>query len=314
MTSAARRLIVNADDLGLHEDINRGIEQAHKQGIVTGTSVVACGEAFDHAVEILRTCPTLDVGVHLTLVGGERPLCPPEEVPTLVDADGRFPHSYRRFAGTIWRASPAEMRRELDAQIQRVLQAGLKPTHLDSHQHVHVLPKVWAVIKDLAMGCGIRWVRAPRFESLFANSRSFLDPVFRAGMYVATLATTSSTSLTKSQVGTPPEGPDFRRRLSEESVTASSYSLAELRGIPTIGLESSGCLTEAALTHLVETLPPGIFELVTHPGVTTPGLCARYPWGFEWSNELAALTSPRISEALRSSGVRLTRFSEAQAQ
>lgn len=281
-SGAARRLIVNADDLGLHEDINHGIEQAHTQGIVTSASLVACGEAFDHAVEILRTCPNLDVGVHLTLVGGERPLCPPEEVSSLVGADGRFPHSYRRLAGTIWLARPAEIRRELDAQIQRVIRAGLKPTHLDSHQHVHVLPKVWAVIKDLARGYGIRWVRAPRFASVFANSRSFLDPVFRAGMNLAALTTTISI-------------------FSDEP---------QQKGIPTIGLESSGRLTEAALMHLVETLPPGTFELVTHPGVTTPGLCKRYPWGFEWSNELAALTSPRISEVRRSSGVRLTRFSE----
>lgn len=287
MTSAARRLIVNADDLGLHEDINRGIEQAHKQGIVTGTSVVACGEAFDHAVEILRTCPNLDVGVHLTLVGGERPLCPPEEVPSLVGTDGRFPISYRQFAWRLWRARPAEIRRELDAQIQRVIRAGFKPTHLDSHQHVHVLRPVWAVIKELAKECGIRLVRAPSYEwkSIFANRRSPLDPAFRAGMNVATLATTSPI-----------------------------FSAEPQGGVPTIGLESSGCLTEAALMHLVETLPPGIFELVTHPGVTTDALREGYPWNFEWSQELAALTSPRISEALRSNDVRLTRFSEAQAQ
>ena len=282
MTSAARRLIVNADDLGLHEDINLGIEQAHKQGIVTGISVVACGEAFDHAVEILRTCPNLDVGVHLTLVGGERPLCPPGEIPSLVGVDGRFPHSYRQFVWRLWRARPAEIRRELEAQIQRVIRAGLKPTHLDSHQHVHVLPKVWAVIKDLARGYGIRWIRAPRFASVFANRRSYQDPFFRAGMNLATLATASSI-----------------------------FSAEPQEGIPTIGLESSGRLGEETLANLITGLGAGVFELVAHPGVTTPGLCARYPWNFEWSQELAALTSPRISEALRSSGVRLTRFSEA---
>lgn len=100
MTGGARRLIVSADDLGLHEDINRGIEQAHNQGIVTSVSLVACGEAFDHAIAVLRSCPNLDVGVHLTLVE-ERPLSSPSEIPSLVGTDGRLYPSYRCFAGQI---------------------------------------------------------------------------------------------------------------------------------------------------------------------------------------------------------------------
>jgi predicted glycoside hydrolase/deacetylase ChbG (UPF0249 family) len=278
---------VNADDLGLHEDINRGIEQAHTQGIVTSASVVACGEAFDHAVEILRTCPNLEVGVHLTLVGGERPLSPPQEISSLVGADGRFPHSYRQFIWRLWRARPAEISRELDAQIRRVQRAGLKPTHLDGHQHVLRVWRVWSVVKELAWEHGIRSIRRPWYEwtSLWVNRRSPLDPVFRAGLNLTTLATTSQTN---------PSLPDQPQA-----------------GIPTIGLDFSGRLSEETLSNLITGLGPGIFELVTHPGVTTDALRARYPWDFEWSQELAALTSPRIVPVLESSGVRLARFSEA---
>lgn len=276
----SRLLIVNADDLGLHRDINRGIHLAHTQGIVTSCSVVPCGEAFQDAAKILQECPELDVGVHLTLVE-ERPLCPPEDVPSLVGAHGRFLPTYRAFTARALtgRVSPGEVRRELRAQIERVLAIGRRPSHLDSHQHVHLLPPVWRVVRELASDYGIRWVRVPRFSSLVQFRKSAYDPIFRLGLNVLSAL----------------RGP--------RDVGASN-------GVRTVGLHLSGRLGERDVHGILQGLQPGLTELITHPAMATPGLQARYRWGYDWSSELDAVTSPRVIATLRSKGIRLARFCE----
>jgi predicted glycoside hydrolase/deacetylase ChbG (UPF0249 family) len=276
----SRLLIVNADDLGMHEDINLGVYLAYTGGIVTSASVVACGAAFDHASTIIQECAELDVGVHLTLVE-ERPLCQATEIPSLVGPDGWFLPSYRHLTARILRGSvsPAEVRRELRAQIERVIATGRRPSHLDGHQHVHLLPPVWRVATELAGEYGIRRIRVPHFASLFASRRSLFDPFFRLGLNILS-ATTAG--LTK---GTAPK-------------------------IRTVGLHLSGRLVEDDLLRIVAALRPGISEIVAHPGIETPALAARYHWNYEWSTELAALTSSQVISVLRSNGVKLTRFSE----
>ncbi len=276
-TSSQRLLVVNADDLGLHEDINRGIHLAHTEGIVTSASVVGCGEAFEHAAMVIQQCPELDVGVHLTLIE-ERPLTPASDIRSLVQPDGRFLPSYRQLTTRMLGQGLAsdEIRRELRAQIERVIALGRHPSHLDGHQHVHLLPRVWRVTVDLAKEYGIKWIRVPHFGSLFANSKSLLDPVFRLGLNV---------------------------------LRASRFGVPRVR---TPGLQLSGHLGHAQLLSIVGRLDPGLSEIVTHPGITTPELTSHYRWHYDWSNELRALTSPEIKAALRADGVTLTRFSECQ--
>jgi len=273
--TSARLVIVNADDLGLHEDINRGIHLAHTDGIVTSASVVACGEAFSDAAMRIRECPRLDVGVHLTLIE-ERPLCAPNDIPSLLRPDGRFLPSYRSLATRMLTRGIAsdEIRRELRAQIERVIALGRQPSHLDGHQHVHLLPSVWRITTELAREYGIKWIRVPYFGSVFANSKSLLDPFFRLGLNV----------LRATRVGVPK--------------------------ITTPGLHLSGRLDEKELLSIVSGLRPGLSEIVTRPGITTPALASRYRWHYDWSNELQALTAPHIKAALRADGVTLTRFSE----
>jgi predicted glycoside hydrolase/deacetylase ChbG (UPF0249 family) len=137
------RLIVNADDFGISEAVNRGIVEAHERGIVTSTSIMATGAKFEHAVELARLRPSLAVGVHLVLTE-HRPLIGASAAASLVRSDGSFePHLRqllkRRLRG---RVSIAEVRRELDEQIRRVRAAGIAISHLDGHQHVHVLPGI----------------------------------------------------------------------------------------------------------------------------------------------------------------------------
>lgn len=142
-------LIVTADDVGLHPGMTEGAIRAHRQGIVTACSIVANGVAFDDAVARLRDVPSLEPGVHLTLVE-ERPL-----------TSIRFPKKYTSFVPLfLARAIGIDaIERELRAQIERVLAAGLRVTHLNGHQHLHVLPRIFRVVQKLAAEYGIGYVR-----------------------------------------------------------------------------------------------------------------------------------------------------------
>jgi predicted glycoside hydrolase/deacetylase ChbG (UPF0249 family) len=276
-----RLLVVNADDLGLHPDINRGIERAHSEGMVGSTSISAVGEAFDDAVEVCRRHPSLDVGVHLTLVE-ERPLSKPANLGPLVGSDGNFPGGYgdlvpRVLSGAV---SVAAVRRELTAQVERVVQAGLRPSHIDGHQHVHILPRVWPVVLELAERFSIPWIRIPRFEPLAEGRPSVVVTAFRFGLNVLQ---------------------SWRRRGGPGAPRSPDLT-------PALGF--AGHLSAERILRALQHAPTGaIAELVTHPGVTSPELEARYRWGFDWSGESDALTDPELKLALQNAGFRLTTFS-----
>jgi chitin disaccharide deacetylase len=144
-----RRLIVTADDVGLHPGMTEGAIRAHREGIVTACSIVANGRAFDDAVARLRDTPSLEVGVHLTLVE-ERPL-------TKI----RFPNKYTSFVPLyLARAiGIGAIEGELRAQIEKVLATGLRVTHLNGHQHLHLLPRIFEVVKRLSAEYSIGYVR-----------------------------------------------------------------------------------------------------------------------------------------------------------
>jgi predicted glycoside hydrolase/deacetylase ChbG (UPF0249 family) len=132
-------LITNADDFGFTRDVNSGIIEAHRHGILTATTLMATGAAFDHAVELARQNPELDVGVHLVLVDSAGF---PPTIPRLLFSLGRI-HIYE----------------ELVRQVRKVLDAGLRPTHLDTHKHTHLLPQVFNAVTRIAQEFKIPWVR-----------------------------------------------------------------------------------------------------------------------------------------------------------
>jgi len=138
------RLIVTADDVGLDRGMTAGAIRAHRDGIVTACSIVANGLDFDDAVARLNDVPSLEVGVHLALVE-ERAL-----------TTGRpMPRNYVRFL--LGRRGDPEP--ELRAQIEKVLATGLRVTHLNGHQHLHLLPRIFAIVERLAKEYGIGYVR-----------------------------------------------------------------------------------------------------------------------------------------------------------
>jgi len=136
-------LIPNADDFGYTRDVNEGIIHAHRQGILTATTLMATGAAFDHAVALARENPALDVGVHLVLVGSEG--FPPTVAQLIQQLARRRIHIYDQLA----------------AQVRKVQSAGIQPTHLDTHKHTHLLPPVLNAVARIASEFQIPWVRRP---------------------------------------------------------------------------------------------------------------------------------------------------------
>ncbi|HYR29727.1 MAG TPA: ChbG/HpnK family deacetylase [Thermoanaerobaculia bacterium] len=144
-----RALIVTADDVGIHPGMTEGAIRGHREGIVTACSLVANGAAFDDAVARLRDVPSLEVGVHLTLV---------EETPL---TSIRFPKKYTSFVPMYLARviSMGAIEAELRAQIEKVLATGLRVTHLNGHQHLHVLPRIFRVVQKLAAEYSINYIR-----------------------------------------------------------------------------------------------------------------------------------------------------------
>jgi len=272
-------LVVTADDVGLHPGMTAGAMAAHDAGIVTAVSVAAVGRALDDAVARLRERPALDAGVHLTLVG-ERPLSPPREVPSLLGPGGAFLPGYPAFVRRYLRGgiAGAEVEAELRRQIERLLAGGLELVHANSHQHLHVLPRILEVVLRLAAEYRIPCVRLPREPAAGALS-------WRA----AQLALLNRL------------GRRARRRLAAAGLPAPIER--------TLGLLDAGRLTFDRLRRgLVQVA--GTTELVCHPGLGDAALAAAYPWGYAWDGETAALRDPRLPGLLAAAGIELTSFSQ----
>ena len=279
-----RRLIVNADDFGLHAAVNRGILTAHTEGIVSSTSLMAGGAAFDDAVRIARHCPQLGVGVHLTLVGAS-PLLPVAEVSSLLDEAGDFYGSYPLFIKRFLRGKIrlAEVERELAAQIDRVRMAGIQPSHLDSHQHLHVLPGIGGLVLDLARRFSIRAIRIPA------------EPVAFIG------ATPATVGRLVGRGGLTMLANLFRQHAAAAGIRTSDNFFGMLAG---------GQLTEPAILAILRRLPPGDSELMTHPGFADESLADAFRWDYQWDAERQALTAPAVRALLAERQIRLISFRE----
>lgn len=270
-----KKLIVTADDVGLHPGMTLGALAAHDGGIVTAVSVSANGRALEHAVERLRERPRLDIGIHLTLVG-ERPLSPPEAIPSLLGQDGALLSGFQAFAARYFSGGikQAEVEAEIRRQIERLFATGLRIVHVNSHQHLHVLPRILEVVLRLAEEYRIPFIRLP------------WDPEVQTHWSLRTAQLRVLNHF----------GRRARRRTDVRAPDR------------TIGLIDAGHLTverfHRALAHA-----EGITELVCHPGQGKAELSTEYDWDYEWDQETAALRDPRLPGLLQQAGVELTSFS-----
>jgi hopanoid biosynthesis associated protein HpnK len=276
-----RGLIITADDFGADVAVNEAVETAHRDGVLTAASLMAGAPATADAVTRARGLPGLRVGLHLVLTDG-RPTLPPERVPHLVGADSRFRSNMAAAGATMFfhPAARAELAAEIEAQFSAFAATGLTLDHVNAHKHFHLHPTIGRLIVQIGARHGLKGVRAP------------IEPT-------APLAATE-------------RGATLRR----EPIVSAWSTLARARvrraGLlapdQVFGLRWSGAMTEVRLAGLIGALPPGLTEIYLHPA-THGGFEGAAP-GYLYGDELAALVSPRVAQAVAESGVRLGGFAD----
>ena len=281
-----KRLIVNADDFGLCASVNRGILEAHEQGIVTSATVLANAPGFEDAIALARRAPSLGVGVHLNLTRG-RPVSHPHAVPSLVRRDGAFAYSAWSLPVAIaaGRIALGDVREEWGAQIARLRRAGIGPTHLDGEQHAHLLPPLFRVAASLAQAEGILAVRAAAEPGLFPRLAPANPQWYKAGI-VAVI------------------GRRARRRAARAGLRAPDHLL---------GIVDGGRLDGARLERLLARVADGVTELIAHPGYESAELREVAGERGAYSApareaELRALTAPGLRRELAARGIDLIHY------
>lgn len=279
--AAARRLIVNADDYGRTPGVSRGILEAHRAGIVTSTSVMINQPGVEAQLAEALACPRLGVGQHLVFTAG-RPVLPAAQVPGLVDAGGEFLEQHDVWARAE-QIPPGQLRAELAAQVERFRAlAGHLPDHLDCHHFVHLYPPFFQVYADLAATYRLP-LRLPFPKELeFRLAPGHLPYLegFPPDVVRGMIATNSN--LVRA-----------RRLAHPDHFVATFY-----------GREA---LSREYLLGLLAGLPPGVGELMCHPGHDDAGL-AGSDYRAEREIELALLTDPAVRQGLEALGIELVTF------
>jgi chitin disaccharide deacetylase len=285
-----KRLIVNADDFGLTRGVNRGIIQSHREGIVTSATIMANGEAFEDAVELARANPSLGVGVHIVLMSG-RAVAAPEKLGGLVDKKGNLPASFMqigiKFVDAFTRSSHLEA--EMRAQIERVLNAGITPTHLDTHKHLHCNIWILESLVRVAEEYRICKIRMP-FEDFrsafqFGGARGLRAAARRGFVLMSRLNYPAFLHVARRKGMRMPD--DF------------------------FGFVATGQMNRDGILKIIQHLPEGTSELVTHPGICDDDL-KRQPTRLleQRTEELAALTDPFVIREIAARQVQLVSYRE----
>ena len=279
-----KQLIVNGDDFGLHTSINKGVIEAFQKGCLTSASLMAGGAAFDEAVAYLKTHPQFGAGVHLTIVAGDAVL-PPEEIPSLVTNGSSFRNGHIDFLRDYFlgRINLTELEREWTAQIKKVLAAGITPTHLDSHQHLHVVPGIFALVLKLCHRFSIRALRIPSEPVFFQGYNSFSLGRWVGKTGLAILAEHARKEAVKQGICVPDRF---------------------------WGMMDGGSLHEAAVLKIIDRFDEGVHEIMTHPGADNAVLEEKFGWPYSWQQEQDAWISATVRQAIEKRAIQLITFRE----
>lgn len=269
-----KKAIFNADDFGFSEKINNGIAHGFSHGVLTDSSLVMTLPATQHALNLIKT-KGLNAGVHLTLTVG-KPLS--EENTNSVIHQGKFYGIGRLLLRIALRQTKREdIQNELRKQIVRFLDSGVTPTHLDTHQYIHMLPTVFAVIAALAAEYRIKALRiaSERFPMRFGYQA--LQGVVVSGLSKMT-----------------------RKGLAQYGLTATDHFF----GIARINAKQ----TLPSFLHIVKNIKPGTSEIMCHPGYDDPEISNRTPYIKQREEELMALMDPRLKELIKKEKIELISF------
>lgn len=246
-----RRLIVNADDFGLTDGINRAVLELHQSGALHSTTLMAAASRFPDAVEISSQQNSLGVGCHIVLVDGT-PVANPAAISTLLDRGERpcFRATLGEFVRDLYlgRIDRTHIEQEAIAQILRLRQAGVVITHVDTHKHTHMFPAVLDAVLRAAKACDIHAIRNP-FEPMWSVAAT---P--NAGL-VRTWQVRLLGALRH----------NFWRMVRQHNFATTDGCL---------GVAATGTLEETTLRTMLDRLPEGTWELVCHPAYLDAELLA----------------------------------------
>lgn len=270
-------LVITADDFGLNEEVNRGIVEACKRGVVSSVSLLINGSAINDVLGFLRENLSLDIGIHLNILRN-RPI---SQLEYLVDKKGYFLESVGGFLKKYClnrQKALSEIHREFEEQIKRAVSYGIKVSHLNTEKHLHVLPAVFKIVAELAVKYGVKIVRLP-FERL-----SFSQGI---GVDKRQLLKVAITYCFYRQ----------NRKILEEN---------HLCPIHFHGISLSKKFSLENVAKVLGNLQEGIHELGCHPGYSSKGKMSSFDRARE--EELKVLTGAGFKGFLQTGKVTLTSF------
>ncbi len=281
-----KRLIINADDFGLTAGVNRGISEAHENGVLTSATLMANGAAFEDAVQISHSAPRLSVGCHVVLVDGS-PVLDPARVPSLLQTESlKFRQGLSKFAilSLGRRLNADEIEAEATAQIRKLQSAGIEVSHIDTHKHTHIFPHLLRPLLRAAKACGVRAVRNP-FESVPMSLLAEQPSLWKRLSQVKLLGVFAKT---------------FHQSVNDAGMLSPDGALS---------IAATGALNEELFRALIENLPDGTWEFVSHPGyndteLQTVGTRLRE----SRVQELHILTSPAARDMLDRNNIELISY------
>jgi predicted glycoside hydrolase/deacetylase ChbG (UPF0249 family) len=241
-----KRLIINADDFGLTSGVNRAVVSLHASRVLTSTTLMAMAAEFESAAASALPQPSLGVGCHIVLVDGT-PCLPAGKITTLIDP--KAPADHARFRPTLagfvrdlllGRIREADIEAEALAQVERVQLSGLRLTHVDTHKHTHMFARVLRPVLRAAKLAGVGAIRNP-FEPAWSQEATSGAGLLRR-IQVRALATQVKGFLSATE----------------------RHRIATTDGA--LGVLATGTLDAPTLHRLLDAMPDGTWELVTHPG------------------------------------------------
>lgn len=275
---------MNADDFGFTSGVNRAIVQAHSRGIVTSSTLMANGPAFTEAVELAKRTPQLGIGCHVLLIDGE-PLLDGENLPSLTHAR-RFRDSLKSFAARALsgRIDEGEIFAEAAAQIRKLQASGISVSHVDTHKHTHLFPRILRPLLRAARERGVRAVRNPFGPRLPMRSSQLMQ---RPNLWTRYAQLRILGGFAKK----------FHRTVAQEGFVTTDG---------TLGIEVTGTLDESLFHAIAETIPEGTWEFVCHPGYNDADLQnANTRLRQSRETELRVLTLPAARQILEQKGIQL---------
>lgn len=278
-------LIINADDFGFAHEINMAVKECLAGKFISDCSIMAQGGAFNEAVDILKSNGTACCGVHLTLTGDMRPAASETiSARTIIKKDGKFLSSYTslgvRYLFNMINFN--EVYRELKAQIKKVADTGLKVTHLDSHEHVHMFPRIFNIVVRLAEEFDIKFIRIPKESvSVITNGVSIKGILRLAAL---------------------------RCMIFFSGFVKKPWDIKFNNAF--LGHYHSGNINARIINFLVKNVKNGLTELAVHPAAVTDDFIKRFPWYRRSGVEFNSILDKKWLSTLRDSDIRLVSYGD----